>query len=95
MTEQIFKWSNPNEVVKKAVKLLGEDVKIALSSRKDKKYMILNPETNKWVHFGEIGYEDFTKHHDELRRQNFLNRNKRWKNSKTYSPSYLSYFLLW
>jgi hypothetical protein len=26
--------------------------------------MILNPNTNKWVHFGQLGYQDFTKHND-------------------------------
>jgi hypothetical protein len=36
--------------------------------------MILNPNTNKWVHFGQIGFEDFTYHKDEERRLRYLKR---------------------
>ena len=33
------------------------------STRKNKKYMILN-DNNKYIHFGDSRYQDFTKHQD-------------------------------
>ena len=36
-----------------------DDVTLLPSSRKNKKYMILNPNTNKFVHFGAMGYMDY------------------------------------
>lgn len=68
-----------------------------MSTRKDKKYMIQDP-NNKWVHFGQMGYEDYTKHRDDNRRMNYLNRASkikgRWKTNK-YSPNNLAIHLLW
>lgn len=91
----IEKYSNPDKVFKLAKELYGDDVEIKLSTKKDKKYMILNPNNNKWVHFGQMGYEDYTKHNDKDRRDNFLLRNKKWENKPEYSPAFLSYHLLW
>lgn len=93
--KKIEKYSNPKVVFLKAMRIYGKDVKLQISTRKDKKYMILNPENNKWVHFGQIGYEDYTKHKDEERRNKFINRNKRWANAQKYSPAYMSYYILW
>ena len=93
--EEILKYSNPKTVFLRAKRLLGKDVEIKLSTRKDKKYMILNPDNDKWVHFGQIGYEDYTKHKDKLRRELFLKRNHMWVNKGKYTPAYLSYVLLW
>jgi hypothetical protein len=56
--------------------------------------MIKDP-NNKWIHFGQMFYEDFTKHNDQKRRENFLKRNYKWKNAPKYSPAYLAYHLLW
>ena len=42
----INKYSNPSIVMKKAKKLHLNPIQ--LSTRKDKKYMVLNPKTNKW-----------------------------------------------
>lgn len=95
MKENIELYSNPKTVLLRAKKMYGPDVEIDYSTRKDKKYMILNPNTNKWVHFGLMGYEDYTKHKDKLRRELFLIRNAKWSKSDEYSPSYLSYHLLW
>jgi len=91
----IKKYSNPSKVFNLAKELYGKDVNIKLSNRKDKKYMIFDPDNNKWVHFGQMGYEDYTKHNDNVRRDNFLKRNKKWNNNDIYSPSFLSYNLLW
>jgi hypothetical protein len=67
------------------------------STRKNKKYMILN-DHNKYVHFGDSRYEDFTKHQDKERLKNYLSRASKikgnWKKDK-YSPNNLSINLLW
>lgn len=59
--------------------------------------MVQNPD-NKWIHFGQMGYEDYTKHKDDDRRKNYLNRSSnikgQWKANK-YSPNNLSIHLLW
>ena len=65
------------------------------STRSDKKYMIENPFTNKIVHWGQMNYEDWTKHRDNERRKNFRNRNAKWANADPYTPAFLSYYLLW
>lgn len=96
--ENISLYSNPKQVMKNAKKYLGKDVSIELSNKKDKKYMVYNPNTKKWVYFGQIGYEDFTKHKDPKRRENYLKRTANmkgnWKDDK-YSPNNLSRNLLW
>lgn len=89
---EILKYSNPSIVQQQATKYLGE--KIYISTRKDKKYMVKNPK-GKWIHFGQFGYEDYTKHKDENRRDNFRRRNAKWSKAEKYSPSWLSYWILW
>ena len=49
----------------------------------------------KWIHFGEIGYEDYTLHKDDERRKKFITRNKKWSEQKYNTAGFLSYFLLW
>jgi hypothetical protein len=95
--KNIDRYSNPSTVQKNAYKLLGEKARIVISPRKDKKYRIYNPNTEKYVDFGSFNppMEDFTKHKDENRRQRFRTRNARWKNSEPYTASFLSYYLLW
>lgn len=90
----IIDFSNPSKVQKLANKYLGKDVDIYLSTRKNKKYMVLSPE-NKWIHFGAFPYEDFTKHNDKKRRESFRKRNAKFENAPKWSPSYLSWHLLW
>jgi len=91
-------YSNPAKVFKKAKEYLGNNVEIKLSTNPKKKYMVLNPKTNKWVHFGQMGYEDFTKHLDLSRRNNYLTRSASikgdWRKDK-YSSNNLSRNLLW
>ena len=73
------------------------DKEVFLSTRKNKKYMIMNDD-KKWIHFGQLGYEDFTKHLDEQRRELYLKRASKikgdWK-TNIYSPNMLSIVLLW
>lgn len=89
---EILKYSNPSIAQQQANKYLGE--KIYISTRKNKKYMVKNPQ-GKWIHFGQFGYEDYTKHKDENRRDNFRRRNAKWSKEEKYSPSWLSYWILW
>lgn len=95
--EKLETFSNFQKAQKNLNKYLGTKTKLYLSDRKDKKYYIITPEGKK-VHFGQMGYEDFTKHQDEARRQNYLNRATKikgdWKNDK-YSPNNLAINVLW
>ena len=94
----INQFSNPKIVNKKAKEYLGKNVQIKLSDKPIKKYMVLNPNTNKWVHFGQLGYKDFTKTGDTVKRKNYLSRSSNikgdWKNDK-YSSNNLSRHILW
>lgn len=94
----IWRYSNPNTVRKQANKYLGKNIPVYLSTKEGKKYMIYHPITGSPVHFGEMGYEDFTKHKDTERRHNYLTRSKnikgQWKRDK-YSPNNLSIHVLW
>ena len=65
------------------------------SNRKSKKWMVLDVNTNKWIHFGAMGYEDYTKHKDENRRKKYWSRMQRFRSVYKYSPGYLSLVLLW
>lgn len=85
-------FSNP-EIVRKKAREYG--LEVVYSPRKNKKYRIVNPETNKFVDFGSIYYKDFTLTGDEERRRLYRLRNRKWKDAPKYSPSFLSYHLLW
>jgi hypothetical protein len=67
------------------------------STRKNKKYMILNDD-DKYIHFGDSRFEDFTKHNDLERKKRYLDRATKikgnWKKDK-YSPNLLSQNILW
>jgi len=56
---------------------------------------MIQDNNNKWIHFGDINMEDATFHKDPIRIKKFKQRNKRWADADKYSPSYLSYWLLW
>ena len=98
-------YSDPEIVLYRAKFYFGEDVKLLQSTRKTKKYMIYNPITNKFVHFGAMGYLDYTKYvqlYDletaNKHRTKYLKRALKikgnWINNQ-YSPNYLSMLLLW
>ena len=93
--EELYNYSNPQLVREMADWYIGKDIPIYYSSREDKKYMIINPDNHKRVHFGQMGYEDYTKHLDDTRRDRFRRRNASWANAPKYSPAWLSYYLLW
>jgi len=93
----IWRYSNPTEVNRRAKKYLGKTAKISLSTKKDKKYMVTTPD-GKIVHFGQMNYEDFTRHKNKIRRKNYLSRSRKikgdWKTNK-YSANNLAIHLLW
>lgn len=75
-------------------------IKITKSNKKDKKLMAFfeNCHTGriKIVHFGSFGYEDYTKHKDQERKQRYLDRhrkNESWENPITAGS--LSRWILW
>lgn len=94
MKKDISKFSDPARVQQLATQYLGNGVKVYESSRKDKKYMIISPSGAK-VHFGQMGFQDFTKHRNNQRRDLFRKRNAKWANAPKWSPAWLSYWLLW
>ena len=93
----VKQWSDPREAQRKATDYLGPDAKLFFSTRKDKKYMVRDPD-GRWSHFGQIGYPDFTLTGDIKRRQAYLKRANgikgNWKSNK-YSPNNLSIHILW
>lgn len=90
---QLERVSDINEVNRKAMQLHLNEVHPSSQTRY--KYMIYDPFKERMIHFGDMNYQDYTKHKDDRRRQNFKNRNRRFAHAPIYSPSYLSYYLLW
>jgi hypothetical protein len=92
--EELKEVSNPKLVKKRAKDIYNSDV--FASTRKGKKYMIWNG--MKWIHFGSIMYQDWTKHQDPIRRESYLKRASnikgKWKEDP-YSPNFLAINLLW
>lgn len=72
---------------------------ITKSDRKDKKlkavFKLENDKTNT-IHFGAKGYEDYTIHKDDKRKENYISRHKTredWNNPMTAGA--LSRYVLW
>jgi len=91
-TDELWNYSNPTKVVKRAKRYLGKDVRILKSTRKGKKYMVFH---KKWIHFGALGYEDYTKHQNKTRRNNYLTRSAGIHGDSKYSANQLSRNILW
>lgn len=90
--DEIWEYSNPKKVYNRGKKY---GITVYRSFKRGKKYMVLDDD-EKWVHFGAMEYEDYTKHKDKERRERFLTRSSGWKNlNDTYSPAFLSRVLLW
>ena len=98
--KRIYLYSTPRTAQRMAYKYLGriKTAKLYPARNPAKKYMVFDPKNNKWVNFGQMGYEDYTKHHDKTRRKNYLTRTKGmlgdWKSNK-YSANNLSRSILW
>ena len=90
-------FSDINKAKQNAYDYLGKNAKLLPSTRKDKKFMIIKPNGTK-VHFGAIGYKDYTLTGDENKKKAYLNRSGKiignWRNDK-YSPNNLSREILW
>ena len=74
------------------------------SWRADKKMVVLAKKGNKIkvIHFGQVGYSDFTKHKDPSRRRNYLKRSAGIRNAKgqltkddIFSANYWARKILW
>lgn len=94
---ELKKYSDPKKAQANAVKYLGAGTNLFYSTRKDKKFMVQDP-AGSWVHFGQMGYQDFTKHQDKEKRDAYLARatsiKGKWKQNK-YSPNNLAIHVLW
>ena len=64
------------------------------STRKGKKYRITLPD-NKIVHFGAIGYEDYTMHHDDKRKDRYISRHKKEDWTDLSKAGTWSRYILW
>lgn len=70
------------------------------SNRKDKKWMVVIPSNHKQktIHFGAIGYEDYTMHKDKNRKKQYIQRhqtNEDWTKQGIWTPGFWSRWLLW
>jgi len=94
---ELSKYSNYEIAQAKTNLYFGKPTKLHISNRKDKKYYVIDDQ-NKKHYFGQMGYEDYTKHQDDDRRYKYLARATKikgdWKNNK-YSPNNLSINILW
>jgi hypothetical protein len=97
-SQKLRKYSTPKTAQHMAYKYLGKTAKLYPANNPQKKYKIYDSKNKKWVNFGQIGYEDFTKHKDKTRRRNYLTRTKSmrgdWKKNR-YSANNLSRNILW
>lgn len=97
-SKKLLQYSNPKQAQKMAYKYLGKTAKLYPANNLHKKYKIYDPKNNKWINFGQIGYEDYTKHKNKTRRKNYLTRTKfmrgNWRKNP-YSANNLSRNILW
>jgi hypothetical protein len=96
--------SNPKLVYERAKELYGNDVIIKQSTRKNKKYMIMDNNTRKYVHFGSLNHLDYMKYIQygveiaNEHRSRYLKRALKIKGTwseNEYYPNILSIYLLW
>jgi hypothetical protein len=50
----LYKYSSPKQAQKMAHKYLGKTAKLYPASNPEKKYMICDPYSKKWINFGQI-----------------------------------------
>lgn len=94
---ELLRYSTPKIAQKQAYRYLGKSALLFPSTRKNKKYMVQNTKKH-WVHFGQLGYADYTKHRDIKRRKNYITRatniRGNWKQDP-YSANNLAIHVLW
>ena len=90
--------SNPDKALANTKKYLGKNAALYPSDKSKYKYKVFNSNTNKFVYFGSMLYEDYTKHGSEIRKNNYIRRASNikgnWKDDK-YSPNNLAIHILW
>ena len=90
--------SNPDKALANTKKYLGKNAALYPSDKSKYKYKVFNPNNNKFVYFGSMLYEDYTKHGSEIRKNNYIRRASNikgnWKDDK-YSPNNLAIHILW
>jgi len=94
----LYAFSSPKQAQKMARAYLGASAQLYPAINTAKKYRICDPKLNKWVNFGQMGYQDYTRHKNKTRRKNYLTRTAgmlgNWKRNK-YSANNLSRHILW
>ena len=94
----LYAFSSPKQAQKMAHKYLGKSAKLYPAINPVKKYRICDPMLKQWVNFGQMGYQDYTRHKNKTRRKNYLTRTAgmlgNWKDNK-YSANNLSRNILW
>ena len=91
-------YSNPKKAQSMAYKYLGKTAKLYPATNTEKKYSIFDKKNNRWVNFGQMGYEDYTKHKNKSRRKNYLRRSGSIKGDwakNRYSANNLARKVLW
>ena len=71
--------------------------KLEKSTRSDKKYMVTTP-SGKKIHFGASGYEDYTIHKDNFRKDRYISRhqsNEDWTLNGIDTAGFWSRWILW
>lgn len=94
---ELIKYSDPQRVSKNALDYFGKNIPVYVSTKPNKKYMIKKPD-GKYVHFGEMGFQDFTRSLDKEKQNRYLKRAMGIKGnwySNEYSPNNLSIHLTW
>ena len=97
--------SNIQMVEKNCEKLFGDKMMLLPSTRKNKKYMLFDWVSLKFIHFGDIRYKDYTKYLElygpeiaNQHRERYLKRATKirgvWEEN-IFSPNNLSINLLW
>jgi hypothetical protein len=95
---QLLHVSNPETVYNNLQKYFGRPTELYISNRKNSKYMIIHPITNKKINWGNLNYQDYTRHLDPIRRESYLRRatniRGKWSDDK-YSANNLAIWTLW
>ena len=79
--EKIYDVSNPELVLKQLKKYYGDKVDLYLSTSKTRNIWYTMKKEKK-IHFGDLRYFDYTKHKNKKGREQFRNRNKKWKDAE-------------
>ena len=75
---------------------MDDEICIQRSDKANKKYFVRVG--NKTIHFGDDRYSDFTKHHDNDRKQRYINRHKareKWGKNGIKTAGFWSRWILW